>query len=1035
MPGDPIQSSMDLLEGDSLEGFQTISHAWGLSDLNRGRENVRAIRALGVPADLMNVLFQQLSEHLARTSDPDRCLNNLERYLLASRSATARLATFERDRDILPTLLRIFSVSQYLADLLIADPESFELVRLTGGQATTREVLIDEITAELTHTNDESLAAKQLRLFHQREVLRIAYGDFVVGQPLERVAQQLSYLADAIIHGAVVFSRQKLISQRGEPKNAVGQPAPFAVLALGKLGGEELNYSSDLDLLFLCDIARQSEGPRPISASEFFERLARNVLKLLSEASSFGPLYRVDVRLRPWGTEGPLVSEAATAHRYYDHVGRTWERQAMVKARAVAGDLEFGKQFLQTLQPWIYRRYLSRADISGIHTLKRKIERLAHEAGDDERNVKTGRGGIRDIEFAIQFLQLLNGGDLKGIRTGNTLTAIAALEQAHCLTMQERSILTESYKYLRKIEHHLQIMFNLQTHTIPADGWQRDRLALQLNYRKANGEPDRERFSKELAEHQSRNRKILDHLLHDAFGQDETPAPATDLVLDPEPSPDQARQVLSEFGFRDLDRAFEHLQALANEKISFLSSRRCRHFLAAIAPNLLKEIAQTPDPDATLLSLVQVSDSLGGKRVLWELFSVNPPTLSMFVRLCACSPYLTSLLTTNPGMIDELLDALILDRLPSPRELDETARELCKRAEDLGPILQSFKNSVHLRVGVRDVLGKEDIRETHRVLAFTAESCLREVVEREYQKLAERFGEPKDVDGKPSELVILGLGKLGGQEPNYHSDLDLIFIYREDGPTQLGGVRGKHVTTTAHFYNQLAQRVIQQINLQRVGGQLYEVDARLRPSGRSGVLAVPFEQITKYFSSGTGELWERLMLIKARPVFGVERAREQAMKVVYGIICELPWNPDYKRQIREMRLKLEWNAHERNLKRGVGGTMDVEFITQMLQFQHARKFPEVLCPGTMSGLEQLAQLKLLDDTRAKQLMDGYHFLRRVESGLRLMNTTERHDLPADARELQRLAYLLGGRSAEELATQTRLMRKQIREWFEEVFAG
>ncbi len=613
------------------------------------------------------------------------------------------------------------------------------------------------------------------------------------------------------------------------------------------------------------------------------------------------------------------------------------------------------------------------------------------------------------------------------------MQAIAALEKSHCLTNQERTILTENYIFLRRIEHHLQIMFNLQNHRLPSEPLQRDRLALQLGYRTKDGQADRERFDKELADRQLRNRQILDHLLHEAFADDEAPAPETDLVLDPEPQPEYASEVLSKYGFRDPGRAFQLLQALAHERIVFLSPRRCRHFLAAIAPNLLREIAKTPDPDGTLLSLEQVSDSLGGKRVLWELFSSTPPALRMFVRLCASSPYLTGILTSNPGMIDELMDALILDRLPSEAELDGTAKELCRRAEDLGPILQSFKNSVHLRVGVRDVLGKEDIRDTHQVLAMTAEACLREVVDREYSRLTQRYGEPTDEAGQPSDLVILGLGKLGAREPNYHSDLDIIFVYRADGSTAVSSSRGRESTTNAHFYNQLAQRVIQSINQRHAWGRLYDVDVRLRPSGRNGVLAVPLEQLNEYFSSGAGELWERLALIKGRPIYGKPRARELIQNAVHRIISGLKWQPSMAEQVRSMRMKLEENASDRNLKRSAGGTVDVEFIAQLLQLRYAAQHRDVLEPGTIAALEKLEQRRLLTPARSQALRDGYHFLRRVESGLRLLNTSARHDLPTDEGEFLKLAYLLGDLTAAEIAQRTEAIRAENRRLFNEIF--
>ena len=517
---------------------------------------------------------------------------------------------------------------------------------------------------------------------------------------------------------------------------------------MGKLGGCELNYSSDIDLIFLYDGEGKTNGPRPVGNHEFFEHLARELVRLLTENTELGTAYRVDLRLRPDGQRGPMVMDLPAMLTYYDVRGRTWERQAYIKARPVAGDLDLGKQFLAQLSPWIYRRYLSRADIGGIKALKRRIEQKVH--GDDQvRDVKVGHGGIRDIEFVIQFLQLLNGGDLPQLRTGNTLEAMARLEQCGCLTNQERALLGENYNFLRKIEHRLQILFDLQTHMMPADDAELRKLALRMGYEdrpRPTGlpRPALESFLADYREKTSFNRKILDHLLHDAFSDDEQTEAEADLVLDPDPQPELIEAVLSKYHFRDVKQAYKNLMALSEEKIRFLSTRRCRHFLAAIAAQLLEEVGATADPDAALVNLDQVSDSLGGKGVLWELFSFNPPSLRLYVELCAYSPHLSGILTSNPGMLDGLMDSLVLDRLPSREGLQETLKELCWAAEDIEPILHSFKNDQQLRVGVRDLLGKEDIQATTGVLSDIAEVCLAQIAAAEYQKLIGQVRPPAD---------------------------------------------------------------------------------------------------------------------------------------------------------------------------------------------------------------------------------------------------------------------------------------------------
>lgn len=1009
-----------------------------LTDLPRALTNFQNLSRSGLSSDLLANLCSQLETCLPTLSDPDLALNTLERFVAASRSPLSLGSLFERDPESLSTLLQLFSCSRFLGDVLVTDPEAFELVRLTDGKPVARDALIAELRAEAASLTDRRAALSVLRRHKRRETLRIAYGDIIRQQRIPVVTEQISFLADALCEAALAFAQRQLAATRGVPRRPDGQPARFVVMGLGKLGGTELNYSSDIDLLFVYDGEGKTDGAKQVTNREYFDRLAQEFLKLLTENTELGIVYRVDVRMRPHGNRGPLVPSVESALHYYDVMGRTWERQAFVKARAIAGDTELGQSFLSALEPWVYRRYLNRADITGVKALKRRIEQRAVREGYDERDVKTGRGGIRDIEFVIQFLQLLNGGDIAHLRTGNTLQAINRLADVGCLTLQEQTFLSDNYIFLRKIEHLLQIMLDVQTHTLPADEEELTRLAIRLGYHAEDKQAALRTFRDEYRQRTERNRKILDHLLHDAFGDSPAPEPEVDLILDPEPSSEFVRETLVPYGFRDVDSAYQNLLTLATEKIPFLSTRRCRHFLASIAPALLRAIGTTPDPDAALVSLCNVSDSLGGKGILWELFSFNPPTLQLYVRMCASSPYLASILTSNPGMLDELLDSLLINRLPTYNVLSEMLRERCKGAEDIEPILHSFKNVQHLNAGVRDILGKEDIRQTTAFLSDVAEVCLQKVCEMQYLTLAARYGRPWILDqDRPCELLILAMGKFGGREPNYHSDLDVVFLYESDGPTRPAQPgRGTVMTTTnQHFFSELAQRIIKWVNQISPHGRLYEIDARLRPTGKSGNLAVSLDGFQRYFAENQGQLWERQALCRARVIFGSSAARVRMDRLVREAITGLEWSPDHERQIREMRHRLEENASPRNLKRSPGGLMDIEFLVQRLQLEHARQYPHILKPGMFEAIPALATAGLLSSEDAFQLLESYRFLRGVEARLRLMNTTARHDLPEDPRDLDKLSYLLGTRSGDQLTQRCHELLRRNRETFERLLPG
>ena len=444
-------------------------------------------------------------------------------------------------------------------------------------------------------------------------------------------------------------------------------------------------------------------------------------------------------------------------------------------------------------------------------------------------------------------------------------------------------MLEENYAFLRKIEHRLQIMFDLQTHLMPTDPAELRKVAIRLGYADGKKQSALAAFEADYKSKTELNRKILDHLLHDAFSDDAKTEPESDLVLDPEPTPERIAEVLGRYKFQDIPRAYANLMELSTEKIRFLSTRRCRHFLAAIAPRLLGAIAATPDPDFTLVNLSKVSESLGGKGVLWELFSFNPPTLHLYVELCSSSQYLSGILTSNPGMLDELLDSLLLDKLPAPAVLESTLADLCRGAEDIDPALHSFKNAQHLRVGVRDILGKERIEATTGALSDIAETCLIAIARAEYERLTEKLGEPMigEEFGTPGvcELVIVAMGKFGGRELNYYSDLDLIFLYDADGNTvHARRTRRDATTTNQHFFSELAQRIIKVGSQLGPFGRLYEIDPRLRPTGKSGALATSLAEFARYFSSGQGQLWERQALCKARVVYGSAAVGQRAAR-------------------------------------------------------------------------------------------------------------------------------------------------------------
>ena len=1034
-PANTAPVSVSPAEVERLLNEPAAAAAWadtaGLTDPATGSRSILGLAQQGITFDLLGGILGQLTTLLPACSDPDRVLVALERFVGSVRSPLATATLFERDPESLGVLLAIFSASPHLAETVITDPEAWEAVRVGRGRPEKKETLAALLAAEIGGSEDPEVVLAALRRFKRRQTLRIAYGDIVAGNRLEIVVAQLSHVADCVVEVALRTAVAVVERQRGVPRGPDGGRATIAAIALGKLGGGELNYSSDIDLVFVHASDGRVEGPRPCTNQEFFDRVVQETVRLVSVSTPQGAGHRVDLRLRPHGTAGAAsLSREAMLH-YFDRYGRTWERQAWVKARCIAGDDALGRTLLAEIEPWVYRRWLTRADISGIKALKRRIERRAVRAGTDDTNVKEGRGGIRDIEFTIQFLQLLSGGDTPEVRTPNTLEAIRRLTATGSLTDQEREILERTYTLLRTVEHRLQVIYDRQIHTVPRDDLEASRLAVRCGY--GTGDEARDRLRAGLAEATDINRRILDHLLHDAFPEDAPPEPEVDLVLDPEPSPDTVREVLGRHGFRDIPAAHRVLESLGEERVRFLSTRRCRHFLAAIAPRLLAAVGRMPDPDATLITLGNVADSLGGKGVLWELFSFNPPSLDLTVLLCASSPFLARLLVTNPGMIDELLDSLLIERLPGFTSLEDTLAELCQGAVEVAPILHAFKASQLLRVGVRDILGKQDAETTTAALTAIAEVLVRRVVAIEEARLRERLGEPRAAAGERAGPVVLAMGKFGGREMNYASDVDVVFLYDHEGLV-VPRRRTAAGTTNAHFFGELAQRTMRAFNEFSPQGRLYDMDSRLRPSGRSGPPATSLAEFARYFAgAGPAAVWERQALLKARVVVGSPEAAAATARIIEAATVGYDWTALEVESIRRMRYRMEEGAKSSNLKRGPGGVVDIEFIVQMLQLVHGGRMPAVRTTETLAGLVALHAAGLASGERREFLERAYRLLRSIEGRLRLLDAADRHDFPADPDGQRKLAHLLGYARPDELVGEVQSVTARTRAEFERIF--
>lgn len=965
-----------------------ILRDWQVADAGAARHALLDLADVGVPLDLLVTLATQLGALLPETVDPSAVLEGVRQFILASRSPLSFAALAERDPAALGMLVRVLDWGGVWRETILHDPEAYDLLRLTEGQPVEQPTLVADVTAEVTLLLEERSVLAALRRIKRREQLRIVYGERVGKHRPELVWQQLTYLAEALLAGALAAAQQKLQVTKASATSRRAPPLePMSVIALGRCGAGEQDYSDTLQLLLL-------HAPLPVddaqrrAAQDQYERTARLILRLMGESTDLASVYKIELQRMPGRETAPVTMAANEAASLLDELGRTWHRQAFTQARCIAGDPQLAERFLQQIEPWIYRRLLAPADEAGLRALKRRIIRrsqLAASSAGERHDIEFGPGGLLDFELTLQFLRLLRGGDQPLVRLPATLAAIAGLEQAGTINVSERTALEGTFVQLRRELHRAQ----------------------------TSAEPPTEDFIP------PGSGELLYGLLQAAFSDEADPPPEVDLLLAPQASPAEATRILGPYRFQDCPAALRHLDDLASERTAFLSTRRCRYYLSSIIGRLLRAIAATPQPDVTLANLSRVSDSLGSKGVLWELFEAHQPSLELYVRVCGCSPYLSDLLISNPGMLDELLDSLQLARPPELADLERSWLELGRGGGSTLPLLHGFKASRHLQIGVRDILQRDPLDVTHRALSDVAEVCLAAIAQHELERLLEKHGRPMIQEGafagEACGGVILGLGKFGGQEPNYHSDLEVAFLYEAEGTTHPAD-RARRVQTTSngHFFTQLAQRILKEVSHSTPQGRLFPIEAALRPLGAAGPLASSLDDLAAYFQSGAAPLAHWQALCKARPVFGPAPSRATTMRAIRQLLTSRRWQPQDALELCERRLQQEQGAAPLNIKRGAGGTLDIEFVVQRLQLEHAGREPRVLEPNTLAAIAALSKAGALSQDDATWWSRAYRSLRRIEGGIRLLNSRDRHQLPAEGVDLHRLSLLLGYSSPQEL---------------------
>ena len=773
---------------------------------------------------------------------------------------------------------------------------------------------------------------------------------------------------------------------------------------MGKLGGRELNYSSDVDVIFV--YGEEGQLTPAISHHHFFTKLAEEIIRAVGTTGDEGTIFRIDLRLRPEGASGPLVRSLENCENYYAEWGETWERMALVKARPVAGDPALGEEFLQMIQPFVYARHGSGNVLQQMAVLKQRIEDEIVTEERLTRHVKLGIGGIREIEFIVQSFQVLRGAYVPVLRERSTLRALPLLVKAGMLDDDEAKALANAYRFLRNVEHRLQMEMELQTHTIPDEQRALYRLARSLGF------PSEDEFLAAEQKHTAAVRAIYQDVLASA-GEGSAASGEEEL------SGEKLNETLKRTGFADVAAAARTVQSLLHGSGFVHVSQRTKELFAQLFPLLVEWAEKLADPDVALMRFEQFVSAYGSRGLLYELLVRNPKLLEMLMRLGDASRFLSEIMTHQPELFDEICRGVALT---DPKGLDRMHQELVAAwmnqdesspGDEASPldVARVWKRAEMLRIGIEDVTGLVDVEQLHAELTHLAEACL-------------RFGlERVQADMKLQRLpfVIIGMGKFGGSELGYGADLDVLFVGGKAAQGQVRSIR-------------LASRLIEFMSQHTSEGTLFAVDARLRPDGEKGPLAAPLEAHRDYYAK-RAQLWERQALTKARVVAGNENLGRQFMQMVYDTIYGRGLTAAEVEGIGVMRRRIETErgdqAHaEMEFKTGLGGLIDVEFLIQTLQLRHGHAHPQLRTAHTLAALNRLTSLGIVEEEDSMQLRAHYLFLRRIESVLRRAENVSVSHLPAGELEQTRLARRLGFASRDDFLGNYRLATKRIRGVYE-----
>jgi glutamate-ammonia-ligase adenylyltransferase len=894
-------------------------------------------------------------------------------------------------RDVVATspalrahLPHVLACSPYVAEILERYPEILADLTETGrlkralAEGEMASLFADTLSAGLT----DSEFQRQLRRLRHRELVRIAWRDLVEAAPLPETLSELSSLADHAIRSSLARAISALKPRYGTPRTEDERESEFVVLGMGKLGGRELNFSSDIDLIFLFSEHGATDGPRSVSNEEYFRLIGQAVVGTLSKSTADGFVYRVDVRLRPFGDSGPLAVSAPTLETYLAQHGRDWERYAYVKARVINEWSGAADLYDEVLRPFVYRRYIDYGVFSSLRDMKALIEAEVQRR-EYQQNIKLGRGGIREIEFIVQSLQLVRGGTTEELQDRELLPSLEKLVRPGCLPRSVSDDLKSAYCFLRRAENRLQEINDRQTHDLPTDEVNRARLALAMGY------PEWQALEDALNEQRG---IVSGHFQNIVFrGADEPESAQADTALMKAwaagAGDESFAAILIKLGYPDVPGVAGRLDAFRNSGFFQRLDESGRKRLNTLMPAVVAVAADQEEPAEALAGAMVVIEAIGRRSAYFSLLNENPDTLERLVRMCGMSDFLVQQVAAHPLLLDELLDQRIFREAPSRADLrrefaDRVKTQSVDDPEKQRNALLNFQQAAVFRVAVADLSGTLPLMKVSDYLTEIAELVLQAALAIGLSELTAQYGAPRCKDDgqfRPVHFAIIAYGKLGGLELGYGSDLDLVFLHDSTGEAQ--NTDGEKSLDNSVFFVRLTRRIINILTSPTSSGNLYEVDTRLRPSGNSGLLVSSLSAFDRYQREDAWT-WEHQALLRGRVVAGPDPMLASFDELRSRVLVQYVHLDSLKADVIEMRERMrsqlsEGDAELFDLKQDVGGVTDIEFIVQYLVLREARNNSDLMVfSDNIRQLEALSKGQILPAVDAETLTSAYKEYRR-----------------------------------------------------------